>query len=38
MYGGTNWGNLGYDSGYTSYDYAAVCPSLYATYTVSNSN
>ncbi|AEO65317.1 glycoside hydrolase family 35 protein [Thermothielavioides terrestris NRRL 8126] len=24
MYGGTNWGNLGYDSGYTSYDYAAA--------------
>lgn len=24
MFGGTNWGNLGYDSGYTSYDYAAV--------------
>ncbi|KAK4042488.1 hypothetical protein C8A01DRAFT_44500 [Parachaetomium inaequale] len=24
IYGGTNWGNLGYDSGYTSYDYAAA--------------
>ncbi|KAK4236777.1 glycoside hydrolase [Achaetomium macrosporum] len=24
MFGGTNWGNLGYDSGYTSYDYAAA--------------
>lgn len=23
-FGGTNWGNLGYDYGYTSYDYAAV--------------
>ncbi|KAH6854926.1 glycoside hydrolase family 35 protein [Chaetomium sp. MPI-CAGE-AT-0009] len=24
LYGGTNWGNLGYDGGYTSYDYAAA--------------
>ncbi|KAK3310903.1 glycoside hydrolase family 35 protein [Chaetomium strumarium] len=24
MFGGTNWGNLGYDSGYTSHDYAAA--------------
>ncbi|KAK3298537.1 glycoside hydrolase family 35 protein [Chaetomium fimeti] len=24
IYGGTNWGNLGYDRGYTSYDYAAA--------------
>ncbi|KFZ01799.1 hypothetical protein V500_00608 [Pseudogymnoascus sp. VKM F-4518 (FW-2643)] len=23
-YGGTNWGNLGYSGGYTSYDYGAV--------------
>ena len=23
-YGGTNWGNLGYDTGYTSYDYGAA--------------
>lgn len=24
IYGGTNWGNLGYPGGYTSYDYAAA--------------
>lgn len=24
IYGGTNWGNLGYPSGYTSYDYGAA--------------
>ncbi|KIW28430.1 uncharacterized protein PV07_08096 [Cladophialophora immunda] len=24
IYGGTNWGNLGHDGGYTSYDYAAA--------------
>jgi hypothetical protein len=24
IYGGTNWGNIGQPSGYTSYDYGAV--------------